>query len=63
MEFRIEKLSIFDLDRFVLLIQVNKDAFKMENFVLPDKGHLLKVLSKSGFIVLWPFQTEKQSVV
>ncbi len=47
----IRKLTNEDISPFTELIQVFEGVFEMENFVLPSKEHLLKLLSTPGFMV------------
>lgn len=51
MEVEIKKLDSDDIDRFIELINVFDEVFEMKNFVMPNHTHLLKVLSKPGFMV------------
>ena len=47
----ISKLSTTDIDKFIKLIRVFEDVFEMENFIMPNKGHLSHVLAKPDFFV------------
>ena len=48
---KIRKLSSQDIDKFIELILVFEDVFEMQNFLLPNKEHLLRVLAQPDFIV------------
>jgi aminoglycoside 3-N-acetyltransferase I len=47
----IRRLTGKDIDHFIELILVFEDVFEMQNFSLPQKEHLRKVLAQPGFIV------------
>lgn len=51
MSIKIQKLEYKDLDKFIALIKLFEKVFEMKNFVMPDKEHLIKILSKNDFIV------------
>ena len=47
----IRKLTSKDIDKFIELILVFEDVFEMQNFLLPKREHLLRVLAHPEFIV------------
>ncbi|MGF1637446.1 MAG: GNAT family N-acetyltransferase [Cyclobacteriaceae bacterium] len=47
----IVKLTSHDLDAFIDLVKVFEDVFEMQNFVMPSREHLQKLLSKPDFFV------------
>jgi len=55
MEIKIKKLSSEELDKFIALIKV----FEMKNFILPEKTHLSKLLSKPEFMVFIALKDEE----
>ena len=48
---RIKKLYRSDLPEFVQLIKVFEDVFEMKDFVMPDEGHLQRLLADDQFMV------------
>lgn len=55
-----KKLSLLEVDQFQALIQVFEKVFEMENFHMPAKEHLERVLQLPGFMA---FVAEKEGKV
>ncbi|HYV91822.1 MAG TPA: GNAT family N-acetyltransferase [Chitinophagales bacterium] len=51
MDIKIEKLNRNDIEKFIELIRVFEDVFKMKNFKIPDETYLLQLLAKDSFFV------------
>ena len=46
----IRKLNPTETDKFIDLIRIFETVFEMENFNIPPKSHLSKVLEMKNFI-------------
>lgn len=51
MRIEIQKLSPYQLDDFIKLLEIFKDVFQMKNFERPSTEHLLGLLAKEDFYV------------
>lgn len=47
----IKKLNSAEIDKFMELIDLFEDVFEMENFTMPEKNYLEKLLSRDDFFV------------
>ncbi len=51
MKIEIQKLSPYQLDDFIKLLDIFKDVFQMKNFERPSAAHLTELLEKEDFFV------------
>jgi aminoglycoside 3-N-acetyltransferase I len=51
MRIEIQKLSPYQLDDFIKLLDIFKDVFQMKNFERPSAAHLTELLAKDDFFV------------
>ncbi|MBA3649706.1 MAG: GNAT family N-acetyltransferase [Chitinophagales bacterium] len=51
MDIEIEKLNDNDINKFIELIRIFEDVFKMKNLNLPDETYLQQLLEKDDFFV------------
>ncbi len=59
MDIKIEKLNHHDIGKFVELIRVFEDVFKMINFKMPEEVYLKGLLKKDDFFVFVASQDNK----